>query len=73
MTVGCNTKDDLVDGEAGSGPLCHGTDGTALLVGHRGTGVVEGSVGTDGLAPGAPDVVVHDGDPVEVFGESGHI
>ena len=73
MAVRGEAEDDLVERHARRVPRRDATDRAALLVRGRGAGVVERRVGADGGAPGAPDVVVHDRDPVEGLGEAGDV
>jgi hypothetical protein len=57
VTVCGDTKDELGRGNPCGTPGGDTRDGRAALRGFRGTGIIEGSIRSDGGGPGAPDVV----------------
>lgn len=73
VAIGSETEDKLVRGEAGGSPSHDRRYSGALLIGRGSAGVVQGRVGTDGVGPKAPDVVVHDSHVVENLGKFGDI
>ena len=73
VAVRRNTQYNLTGGYASGGPLSDRAYCTALLILGRSASVIERGVGANGRAPRAPDVVVHDGDPIELLREAGNV